>query len=69
MKPITEIKKITKAAKKAGLVLTSGKGSHIKMTRKDGAHISLSGSGKKDTSMGVATSCWAFIKETEAMGS
>ena len=67
MKPVTDIKKITKAAKAAGIELIPGKGSHFKMIRSDGKHESLCNVGKKETSKGVATKVWQFIREAEAM--
>ncbi len=61
MKPITEIRKITKAAKAAGITFSSGKGSHVKWTRPDGKTFSMAGHGK-ETSPGVAKKAWAFIE-------
>lgn len=63
MKPITEIRKILKAAKAAGITTTSGKGSHVILKRADGKSFSLSGTGKKETSVGVAKGAWVFINE------
>ena len=60
MKPITDLKVLKKAAKKAGIQETSGKGSHIKWTAPNGKTFSLSGHGK-ETSPGVAKKAWAFI--------
>ena len=63
MKFNTEIKAITKAAKKAGLELVTGKGSHIKLVAPNGEHETLSGGGKKTTSPGVAKKCWTLINK------
>ena len=54
-------KKILKAAKKAGITVSSGKGSHIKLTAPNGATFALKGHGK-DQSPGVARKAWAFIE-------
>ena len=56
----TDIKAILKAAKKAGIEMSSGKGSHVKLTAPNGKSFSLSGHGK-ETSKGVAKKAWAFI--------
>lgn len=53
-------KKIIKAAKKAGITISSGKGSHIKFTAPCGATFALKGHGK-DQSPGVARNAWRFI--------
>ena len=60
MKVITNIKTITKAAKKAGITFTSGKGSHVKWTAPNGRTFAFAGHGK-ETSFGVAKKAWAFI--------
>lgn len=60
MKPITDLKAIKKAAKKAGIEMVPGKGSHIKMIAPNGKTFSLSGH-TKETSKGVASKAWAFI--------
>ena len=65
MKFPTDIKTITKAAKKAGIVMTSGKGSHVKWTHTDGKTFSFAGHGK-ETSPGVAKKAWAFINQEYA---
>ena len=56
----TKIKDITKAAKKAGITATAGKGSHVKWTAPNGKAFSFAGHGK-ETSPGVAKKAWAFI--------
>ena len=60
MKPTTSMKAILKAAKKAGITTSSGKGSHIKLTDPNGRSFALSGH-SKETSLGVAKKAWAFI--------
>ena len=57
-----ETKKILKAAKKAGIDIKPGKGSHIKLTHPSGKTFSLSNSGKKEVSVGVSFRAWAFIE-------
>jgi predicted RNA binding protein YcfA (HicA-like mRNA interferase family) len=56
----TTIKDIVKAAKKAGITMTAGKGSHVKWTAPNGRVFSFAGHGK-ETSFGVAKKAWAFI--------
>ena len=56
----TNIKAIVKAAKKAGITFTAGKGSHVKWTAPSGKSFSFAGHGK-ETSYGVAKKAWAFI--------
>lgn len=56
----TKIKDIVKAAKKAGITFTPGKGSHVKWTAPNGKSFAFAGHGK-ETSSGVAKKAWAFI--------
>ena len=56
----TNVKTLTKAAKKAGITFSSGKGSHVKWTAPNGRTFSFSGHAK-ETSKGVAEKAWAFI--------
>ena len=61
MKVTTTVKTIVKAAKKAGIEMTSGKGSHVKWTAPNGKSFSFAAHGK-ECSFGVAKKAWAFIE-------
>ena len=61
MKVNTSVKAINKAAKKAGIEMTSGKGSRVKWTASNGKSFSFAAHGK-EASFGVAKKAWAFIE-------
>ena len=56
----TNTKAIKKAAKAAGIEMTSGKGSHEKWTAPNGKSFSFASHGK-ECSKGMAKKAWAFI--------
>ena len=56
----TKTKDIKKAAKKAGITFSSGKGSHEKWTAPNGKSFSCPIHGK-ECSTGIAKKAWAFI--------
>jgi predicted RNA binding protein YcfA (HicA-like mRNA interferase family) len=60
-KVITTVKDIEKAAKKAGITFTAGKGSHAKWTAPNGKSFAFAAHGK-ECSFGVAKKAWAFIE-------